>query len=319
MCREFHRVMDREGPSHTTLLRYAIGNVKRRNVVTEQYVREALYKVTVELVQKELSESETQRKRVLKELRQTEIRFRQLVENAKDLIFRYRLVPPVGFEYISPVVQDMLGYSPEEFYADPLLVLKILHPDDQHKIEKGLQGEGPLHERATFRWVHKDGRVVWTEETKVPIYDEAGNLVAIEAVARDITERVRMEQTLRETEQKFRNLVEHTNDIAWEVNQEGAYTYVSPNVKDILGYNPEQLIGKTPFEFMPEEEAERVGKIFGQAFHKRTVFTSLQHKALCKNGKVISLECSGRPIIDREGTFQGYRGIDRDITKRGEK
>ena len=223
MCQEFHRAMDKEGPSHTTLLRYAIGNVKRRNVVTEQYVREALDKVTVALIQKELSESETQRKRVLKELRQTEIRFHDLVENAKDLIFRYRLVPPGGFEYISPVVQDMLGYSPEEFYADPLLFLKILHPDDQHKMEKGLQGKGPVHERATLRWVHKDGRVVWTEETKVPINDEAGNLVAIEGISRDITERKRMEKTLRETEERFRSLVEHTNDILWELDQEGAY------------------------------------------------------------------------------------------------
>ena len=105
----------------------------------------------------------------------------------------------------------------------------------------------------------------------------------------------------------------------WEVNQEGAYTYVSPNVKDILGYSPEQLIGKTPFEYMPEEEAERVVKIFGQAVHKRRLFTSLQHKTLCKNGKVILLECSGSPITNTEGTFQGYRGIDRDITKRGEE
>ncbi len=189
MCREFHRVMGQEGPAHTTLLRYSIGNVKRPNVVTEQYVRKAIHKVTVELSQKE--QSETQRKQLKK--------------------------------------------------------------------------------------------------------------------------------VLRESEERFRNLVEHNNDIVWEVNQEGAYTYISPNVQHILGYSPEQLIGKTPFEFMPEKEAERVGKIFGQAVHKRTVFTSLQHKALCKSGKVILLECSGRPITNTDGTLQGYRGIDRDITKRGEK
>ena len=157
MAREFHRVMGADGPSHTTLLRYAIGDVQRRNVVTERYVQEAIHKVKVELVQKKPRESKTHRNSAEKELGRTEVRFRELVENAKDLIFRYRLVAPEGFEYISPVVQDMLGYSPEEFYADPLLVLKILHPDDQHKIEKGLQGEGPLHERATLRWVHKDG------------------------------------------------------------------------------------------------------------------------------------------------------------------
>ena len=82
MCREFHRVMGEEGPSHTTLLRYSIG-AQRRHVVTERYVREAIHKVIVEFIQKEPSESETQRKSVEKELQRTEFRFRQLVENAK--------------------------------------------------------------------------------------------------------------------------------------------------------------------------------------------------------------------------------------------
>jgi len=104
----------------------------------------------------------------------------------------------------------------------------------------------------------------------------------------------------------------------WELDQKGAYTYVSPNVQDILGYSPEHLIGKTPFEFMPEKEAERVGQTFAQIVQEGRLFTSLLHKVLCKSGKVILLECSGVPITNGEGTVQGYRGIDRDITRRGE-
>jgi len=105
----------------------------------------------------------------------------------------------------------------------------------------------------------------------------------------------------------------------WELDREGSYTYISPNVKDILGHGPKTFIGKTPFDFMPRKEAERVGQIFAQIVHERSPFKSLQHKNLCKNGEVILLECSGTPITDTEGVFQGYRGIDRDITKRGEK
>ncbi len=318
MCREFHRVMGEEGPSHTTLLRYSIGKAQRRHVVTERYVREAIRKVTVEFIQKELSESEKERERVKKELRQAEIRFRQLVENARDVIYRYRFAPPPGFEYKSPVSKDMLGYAPEEFYADPKLILKLVHPDDRERLEKSLEGKGPFYERDTLRWVHRDGRLLWIERVNVPIYDEAGNLVAMEGIARDVTERKRVEEALRESEERFRNLVEHTNDILWELDQGGAYTYISPNVKGILGYGPEHLIGKTPFEFMPEEEAKRVGQIFAQIVQKGRSFTSLQHQALCKDGKVILLECSGVPITNGEGTVQGYRGIDRDITKRGE-
>jgi len=111
-------------------------------------------------------------------------------------------------------------------------------------------------------------------------------------------------------------LVEHTNDIVWELDQDGAYTYVSPNVRHILGYTPKKLIGKTPFEFMPAKEAKRVGQIFAQVVRERIPFTSLQHTTVCKNRKVILLECSGTPIIDSEGALQGYRGIDRDISER---
>ncbi len=247
MCQEFRGVMGNEGPAHTTLLRYANGNVKRRNAVTEQYVQEAIDKVTVEfeLVQKKLRKSETQRKRVLKELRQTEIRFHDLVENAKDIILRYRFLPTPGMEYISPSVTDILGYTPEEFYADPALGLKIIHPDDRRKLEEIMRGER-FEEPRILRYMHKDGSSIWIERVAVPIYDEAGNLVAMESISRDITERKRMEKALRETEERFRSLVEHTNDILWELDQEGAYTYVSPTVQDILGYSPEHLIGKTP-------------------------------------------------------------------------
>ena len=195
MCREFHRVMGQEGPSHTTLFRYAVGKVRRRNVLTERYVVEAIHKITLELVQEELSESETQREHVEKELHQAEVRFRQLVENARDIIYRYRISPP-GFEYVSPVSEEQLGYAPRELYADPKMLLKLVHPDDRQKLERGLQGKDPFLERETLRWVHRDGGVRWIERVNVPIHDEAGNLVAIEGIARDVTEHKEFEKAL---------------------------------------------------------------------------------------------------------------------------
>jgi len=196
MCREFHRVMGEEGPSHTTLFRYALGKVQRRNVLTERYVGEAIQKITVELLRKELSESETQREDVQREVHQTEVRFRQLVENAKDIIYRYRLTPRPILEYVSPAIQNILGYAPKEFYADPKLLRKLVHPDDGQALEQGLQGKSPFHEPVTLRYRHRDGRVIWCERVNVPIYDKAGNLVAMEGIARDVTERKEFEQAL---------------------------------------------------------------------------------------------------------------------------
>ncbi len=94
MCREFHRVMGQEGPSHTTLFRYAIGKVRRRNVLTERYVEEAIDKVTVELMKEELDENGARHEPVEKELQPPEIHFRELIERANVLIYRYRRNPP---------------------------------------------------------------------------------------------------------------------------------------------------------------------------------------------------------------------------------
>jgi len=193
MCREFHRVMGQEGPSHTTLFRYAIGKVRRRNVLTERYVKEAMDKVTVELMQQELSENGARQESVEKALRPSEIHFRELIKNAKVLIYRYRHNPP-GCEYINPVVRDILGYTPEEFYADPELVLKIIHPEDQTRLKLALQN--PDVENVTHRLIRKDGRVVWCEGVHVPVYDEAGHWIATEGISRDLTERERAAASL---------------------------------------------------------------------------------------------------------------------------
>jgi diguanylate cyclase (GGDEF)-like protein/PAS domain S-box-containing protein len=127
------------------------------------------------------------------EIRRSEERFRLLAENAQDMIFRYRLKPTPGFEYVSPSSAAMIGYTPEEHYADPELGLKIVHPDDRHLIDEvSHHSESPI----TLRWVRKDGAVIWAEQRNKPIYDEAGELVAIEGISRDVTERQALKEQL---------------------------------------------------------------------------------------------------------------------------
>jgi len=127
----------------------------------------------------------------------------------------------------------------------------------------------------------------------------------------DITER-----KLRESEERFRSLVETTSDWIWEVDANSVYTYSSPKIKDLLGYEPEEIIGKTPFDFMPSDEVERVGKIFKAAIESKKPLKWLENTNLHKNGELIVLETSGEPIFNENGDFLGYRGIDRDITER---
>jgi PAS domain S-box-containing protein len=124
------------------------------------------------------------------------------------------------------------------------------------------------------------------------------------------------EKALRESETKFRALVESTSDWIWEIDEHAAYTYSSPQVHDLLGYTVEEIIGKTPFDLMPPEEADQFREGFSVFEGERKPFRILENANLHKNGKEVFLESSGTPIVDAQGTFRGFRGISRDITER---
>lgn len=119
-----------------------------------------------------------------------------------------------------------------------------------------------------------------------------------------------------ENQEKFRDLVESSHDWIWEVDTQARYTYVSPRVKDLLGYEVEDIIGKTPFDLMPAEEAQRVAKIFGDLAAEHRPFNALENVHLHSNGSRIVFETNGVPIFSADGEFLGYRGADRNITER---
>jgi PAS domain S-box-containing protein len=135
---------------------------------------------------------------------------------------------------------------------------------------------------------------------------------------RDITERKHAEEALRLSEEKFRSLVESTNDFIWEVDAEGHYTYVSPQIEKLLGDAPNEVLGKTPFDLMPPLEAERVRAAFLDHVAARRPLNNLMNLNRHKDGHLVFLETSGTPILDAAGHFLGYRGIDRDVTERKE-
>jgi len=131
-----------------------------------------------------------------------------------------------------------------------------------------------------------------------------------------IHERARAQEALERSEKRFRDLVETTSDWIWEVDATGVYTYASPKVTELLGYAPEEVVGKTPFDFMPPEEAERVAALFRDVVQARRPFSELENLNLRRDGTPVVLETSGIPILDDDGNLAGYRGIDRDISQR---
>ena len=123
-------------------------------------------------------------------------------------------------------------------------------------------------------------------------------------------------EALRISTERFRNLAETTSDWLWEVDENGVYTYASPRVRELLGYEPQEVVGKTPFDLMLPDEAARVGQAFAAIAAERKPFAGLENANRHREGHPVVLETSGVPIFDSAGEFRGYRGIDRDITRR---
>ncbi|MEN8126619.1 MAG: PAS domain S-box protein [Planctomycetota bacterium] len=120
------------------------------------------------------------------------------------------------------------------------------------------------------------------------------------------------------TERRFLEMLESTTDWAWEVDADGRYTYASGHVKQMLGYEPAEVLGKRPKDLMDAEDAEHIWPIFAECVKKKQPFIHLQNVNLHKDGRRVILEANGIPIFDHKGSFTGYRGIDRDVTERVE-
>jgi PAS domain S-box-containing protein len=155
------------------------------------------------------------------------------------------------------------------------------------------------------------------EELEMRVAERTADLVRLNRdLANEIDERMHAEEKLRVSKMRYQTLLENNSDWVWEVNEKGRYSYASPQVRDILGLDPADIIGKTPFDLMPEEEKERVSAIFHDAVSNRRPFSALENINLHRDGHVVVLETNGVPFFDERGVFCGYRGMDRDITGR---
>jgi PAS domain S-box-containing protein len=148
---------------------------------------------------------------------------------------------------------------------------------------------------------------------------EARDLEALERLASLFAmalERQQAEEALREKEERFRSLVEAISDLVWETDAAGRLTFIGPNVQDLLGYTPAEVLGKTFLELLDADEAERMGDLLSPILEAQKPYVFVGKTIRHKCGKRVFLESSGVPIVDSRGAFLGYRGIDRNITER---
>jgi diguanylate cyclase (GGDEF)-like protein/PAS domain S-box-containing protein len=244
------------------------------------------------------------------EFRRSEERFRLLAENAQDMIFRYRLKPTPGFEYVSPSSTAMIGYTPEEHYADPELGLKIVHPDDRHLIDEVLRHpQSPI----TIRWLRKDGAVIWAEQRNKPIYDEAGELVAIEGISRDITQHKEAQEALRSSEEFFRALYENVNHPIFIVDEALNFVDVNPYACEFYGYSREEFKRmKVQDVTLPEERDDQLRHLERAHEQGRVFVRERRHRK--KNGEIVTVTADAVRVTRSDQEL--YVSKITDITER---
>jgi PAS domain S-box-containing protein len=264
-----------------------------------------------------IMEDMTEEKRAMEALSESEEKFRNITASAKDAIIMIGNEGEV--EFWNNAAEKISGCSAGEMMEKELHTLFV--PERYRAAyREGFRrfretGEGPaVGKTLELAALRKDGKE-FPVELSLSAISVKGKWHAI-GIVRDITERKQAEEALRKSEEKFRDLVESTSDWIWEIDESGIYTYASPKVKDLLGYEPQEVIGKSPFDLMHQEEAKRVAEEFGAIVNAGRPFAGLENTNLHKDGHCIVLETSGVPIFDAEGNFRGYRGIGRDITER---
>jgi PAS domain S-box-containing protein len=255
-----------------------------------------------------------ERKRAEEKWRESESRYRMLVENIPQKIFikdRHSVYVSCNKNY----ARD-LGIAPEESAGKtdydffPKELADKYRADDRRIIETGI-------EEAIDEKYIQYGKEIWVHTGKAPVRNEQGDVVGVLGIFSDITERKKAEEELRKSEERFRALAETTSEMIWEVGKNGVYTYINQKIKSSLGYDPSEMIGKkTPFDVMTPEDKVRVGEIFRAIAESQKPFANLENWNLHKDGRKVLLETSGVPVFDSQGQYAGYRGIDRDITER---
>ncbi len=246
-------------------------------------------------------------------LRDSDERYRNLVENTGEGLGV--VDAEEVFIYANAAACEIFGLSPEQLIGKSLLsfIDPITSDEIKHQTDLRKEGQKSMYELEILRL---DGERRWIVVTATPQYDGAGKFISAFGIFRDITQRKLAEIKVRESEKRLREIVDMTNDWIWEISPTWKYLYVSPKVFEILGYQPEELIGKSPFEFMVMEDVAISMVEVRTLVHQYKPLNAIENRARHKNGQLVYLETSGIPVFDEKGVYLGYRGADRDITIR---
>lgn len=267
----------------------------------------------VPAVERELQEAEGRRarKRAEEALRESEDRYRDLVENSRDLLCTHDLEGRVLS--INPAPARALGYEPEEALGRNLrdilapevrgLFVDYLTTVGRDGVAKGLM---LVLTRTGERRVWEYHNTLRTDGVAAPI---------VRGMARDVTERVRAEAALRDGERHFRSLIENGMDLVAILSVDGVFRYVNPAHEQASGFKPEELIGKSAFDFIHPDDVPETRRRFAEGAQQGRTTGTAEYRFLHKNGSWHYVEGIARNLLD-DPVVKGILVNARDISER---
>ncbi|MFZ4591226.1 MAG: PAS domain S-box protein [Ignavibacteria bacterium] len=263
-----------------------------------------------------LKEDITEQKETEQEIKRQSALITSLIDSIPDVVF----FKDKEGAYIAanPAFELLMGMPKSKFIG------KADHDFFDKKIADALRADDlkTMEQAAPHRyeeWITIKDRKSLFETIKKPYRDGTGEIIGILGISRDITERKEAETKLKESEERFETLAEHSRVITWEIDANGLYTYISDVCRTVLGYNPEEIIGKKHFyDLHPEEGRETFkSEVFGFLMQKKLVrghINPLENK----EGKVVWVSTNALPTLFSDGKLMGCRGTDTDVTERKE-
>lgn len=248
---------------------------------------------------------------------ESEAKYRTLAEHSTDILVR---IGPDGLiRYVSPACRR-LGLDPEDEVGRP--AARLIAPDHMEysaAILKALFSGAEIDTsvRRRHKIVAPDGREVWLEGNPTLVRDAHGKVVEVVTVIRDVTAAHEIEAALAQSERRFRSLTTNAPDMISEMTLDGTLTYVSPASLAILGFTPEEMLGRTPFSFMHPEDAGRVREMCRVVFESRGAVEpwSVEYRAYHKDGGERWMESKPTFVADPvSGRFVGINDVMRDVT-----
>jgi two-component system, cell cycle sensor histidine kinase and response regulator CckA len=259
----------------------------------------------------------TERKRTEKNLKESEEKYRSLVEGLPQGIVIGQGIPP-RVAFANHAMTKILGYNLEEFSSlSPKEIEGLVHPEDRAFFLKNykdrLEGKSVVP-RYEIRGIRKDGTLVWLELSSARIIYKGQP--AAQATFLDITERKRAEEALRESEERYRTILENVEDGYYEVDIAGNVTFCNDSFGRLFGYSKDKMIGMNNRQYTDEENAKKLYQAFNKVYRTREPTKAFDLAVFRKDGTKIFGEVSVSLMTDAKDQPIGFRGIARDITNR---